>query len=246
MPKDVILTPEGLEKLTDELEILRTDRRREVAERIKEAREFGDITENSEYDDAKNEQAMLEARIATLEEKLGAAQVIDAAEISTEAVQIGSVVHVKDEKTGKSQKFTIVGSAEANPSEQRLSNESPVGKALIGHKRGEIVSVQVPRGPARKLKITKIDVGLYRAPVSRVLRHDAPRLDSPSGDDPRGDVGVEPHETLGVGCEDEQPTVRRVAQCAAHQQPPVGHPRAHERDVRRPVRARRSMRSSVA
>ena len=160
MPKDVILTPEGLEKLTDELEILRTDRRREVAERIKEAREFGDISENSEYDDAKNEQAMLEARIATLEEKLGAAQVIDAAEISTDAVDIGSVVHVKDEKTGKSQKFTIVGSAEANPTEQRLSNESPVGKALIGHKRGEIVSVQVPRGPARKLKITKIDVGL--------------------------------------------------------------------------------------
>ena len=160
MPKDVILTPEGLEKLTDELEVLRTNRRREVAERIKEAREFGDITENSEYDDAKNEQAMLEARIATLEEKLGAAQVIDASEISTDNVQIGSVVHLKDEKTGKSQKFTIVGSAEANPTEQRLSNESPVGKALIGHKRGDIVSVHVPRGPARKLKITKIDIGL--------------------------------------------------------------------------------------
>ncbi len=160
MPKDVLLTPEGLEKLTDELESLRTKRRREVAERIKEAREFGDISENSEYDDAKNEQAMLEARIAQLEEKLGAAQVIDAADISTDNVQIGSVVHVKDEKTGKSQKFTIVGSAEANPTAQRLSNESPVGKALLGHKRGEIVSVQVPRGPARKLKITKIDVGL--------------------------------------------------------------------------------------
>ena len=137
MPKDVILTPDGLEKLTDELEILRTDRRREVAERIKEAREFGDITENSEYDDAKNEQAMLEARIAQLEEQLSAAQVIDAADISTDAVQIGSIVHVKDEKTGKSQKFTIVGSAEANPAEQRLSNESPVGKALIGHKRND-------------------------------------------------------------------------------------------------------------
>ena len=101
MPKDVILTPEGLEKLKDELEILRTDRRREVAERIKEAREFGDISENSEYDDAKNEQAMLEPRIAQLEEKLRAAQVIDAAEISTDVVQVGSIVHVKDEKTGK-------------------------------------------------------------------------------------------------------------------------------------------------
>ena len=160
MPKDVILTPDGLEKLTEELEVLRTDRRREVAERIKEAREFGDIAENSEYDDAKNEQAMLEARIAQLEERLSAAQVIDAADISTDAVQIGSVVHVKDEKTGKSQKYTIVGSAEANPGEQKLSNESPVGKALIGHKRNDVVSVQVPRGPARKLKITKIDVGL--------------------------------------------------------------------------------------
>jgi transcription elongation factor GreA len=160
MPKDVILTPDGLEKLTEELELLRNDRRREVAERIKEAREFGDIAENSEYDDAKNEQAMLEARIAQLEERLSAAQVIDAADLSTDAVGIGSVVHVKDEKTGKSQKYTIVGSAEANPAEQKLSNESPVGKALIGRKRNEVVSVQVPRGPARKLKITKIDVGL--------------------------------------------------------------------------------------
>lgn len=160
MPKDVILTPEGLEKLQEELEVLQTDRRREVAERIKEAREFGDIAENSEYDDAKNEQMMLEARIAQLEERLRSAQVIDAKDITTDAVQVGSIVHVKDEKTGKSVKYTIVGSAEANPSENKLSNESPVGQALIGHKRGEIVSVQVPRGPARKLKITKIDVGL--------------------------------------------------------------------------------------
>jgi transcription elongation factor GreA len=160
MPKDVILTPEGLEKLQEELETLQTDRRREVAERIKEAREFGDIAENSEYDDAKNEQMMLEARIAQLEDRLRSAQVIDAKDITTDAVQVGSIVHVKDEKTGKSVKYTIVGSAEANPSENRLSNESPVGRALIGHKRGEIVSVQVPRGPARKLKITKIDVGL--------------------------------------------------------------------------------------
>jgi transcription elongation factor GreA len=160
MPKEVILTPDGLEKLTDELDVLRNDRRREVAERIKEAREFGDIAENAEYDDAKNEQAMLEARIAQLEERLSAAQVIDAADVSTDAVGIGTVVHVKDEKTGKSQKYTIVGSAEANPAEQKLSNESPVGKALMGKKRNDVVSVQVPRGPARKLKITKIDVGL--------------------------------------------------------------------------------------
>jgi transcription elongation factor GreA len=160
MTKDVILTPEGLEKLQEELETLRTTRRREVAERIKEAREFGDIAENSEYDDAKNEQAMVESRIAQLEERVRGAQVIDKSEIPTDKVQIGTLVHVKDEKTGKSVKYTIVGSAEANPGESRLSNESPVGRALMGHKRGEIVSVQVPRGPARKLKITKIDVGL--------------------------------------------------------------------------------------
>jgi transcription elongation factor GreA len=160
MARDVILTPEGLEKLKDELEELQTVRRREVAERIKEAREFGDISENSEYDDAKNEQMMLEQRIARLEERLRSASVVDAKDISTDSVQVGSTVSVKDEQTGKSQKFTIVGSAEANPSQSRLSNESPVGRALIGHKRNDVVSVQVPRGPARKLKITKIDVGL--------------------------------------------------------------------------------------
>ena len=160
MPKDVILTPEGLQRLKDELEQLSTARRREVAERIKEAREFGDITENAEYDDAKNEQAMVESRIATLQEKLRLATGIQTEDLSTDVVQIGSVVHVKDEKTGKSVKYTIVGSAEARPEEHKLSNESPVGRALIGRKRNETVAVKVPRGPARKLKITKIDVGL--------------------------------------------------------------------------------------
>lgn len=160
MPKDVILTPEGLEKLKEELEHLSTEKRREVAARIKEAREFGDISENSEYDDAKNEQAMLESRILTLEEKLRSAQVIDADEVSSDVVGIGTTVHVKDEKTDKTQKFTIVGSAEADMAEMKLSNESPVGRALIGHKKNDVVSVQVPKGPARKLKITKIEVGL--------------------------------------------------------------------------------------
>jgi transcription elongation factor GreA len=160
MPRDVILTPEGLQKLKDELSHLQNDRRREVAERIKDAREFGDISENAEYDDAKNEQAMLEAKIAQLEERIRAATIVNPDDLSNDVVQIGSVVHVKDEKTGKSQKFTIVGSAEANPAENKLSNESPVGRALLGHKRNETVSVQVPKGPARKFKITKIDVGL--------------------------------------------------------------------------------------
>ena len=157
MPRDVILTPEGLEELKAKIEHLSTERRREVAERIKEAREFGDIAENSEYDDAKNEQAMLEKQIADLEDKLRSAQVIDKKSITNEVVSVGTTVHVKDEKSGKSQKFSIVGSAEANPAEGKLSNESPVGKALIGKKRNEIVSVPVPKGPARKLKITKIE-----------------------------------------------------------------------------------------
>src|SRR5436305_4373928 len=160
MPRDIILTKDGLEELKQKIDYLSNDRRREVDERIKEAREFGDISENSEYDDAKNEQAMLESRIAQLQEKLGMATVIQAKDLSTDVVQVGSVVHVKDEKTGKSVKYTIVGSAEAKPDEHKLSNESPVGRALIGRRRNETVAVKVPRGPARKLKITKIDVGL--------------------------------------------------------------------------------------
>ena len=158
--KEVILTSQGYKKLAEEIEHLQTEKRREVAERIRVAREFGDIAENAEYDDAKNEQAMLEARIATVAEKLRMATVIEPDALSTEVVTVGSVVHVKDEKTGKSARYTIVGSAEAKPAENKLSNESPVGRALLGHKRNETVSVQVPRGPARKLKITKIDVGV--------------------------------------------------------------------------------------
>ena len=157
MARDTVLTPQGLEDLKARIEHLRGDRRREVAERIKEAREFGDISENSEYDDAKNEQAMLEKQISDLEEKLRNARVIDEKDVDTGVVSVGATVHVKDQKTDKSTKFKIVGSSEANPSEQKLSNESPVGQDLLGHKRGDIVTVPVPRGPARKLKITKIE-----------------------------------------------------------------------------------------
>jgi transcription elongation factor GreA len=152
-----VITQEGLEKLKEEIEHLSTVKRREVAERIKEAREFGDIAENAEYDDAKNEQALLEQRIAQLEERVRRATVIDDKDISTDQVQVGSTVHVKDQKSGDSQKFQIVGSAEADPTEHKLSNESPIGKALLGHKRNEVVTVDVPRGPKRKLKITKIE-----------------------------------------------------------------------------------------
>ena len=157
MPKETILTQQGLDDLKAKIEHLSTERRREVAARIKEAREFGDIAENAEYDDAKNEQAMLEKQISDLEEKLRNAKVIDKKSINTEAVGVGVTVHVKDQKTDKSNKYTIVGATEADPAEHKLSNESPIGKALLGKKRGEIVSVPVPRGPARKLKITKIE-----------------------------------------------------------------------------------------
>jgi len=155
--RQAVITPEGLEKLKEEIENLSTERRREVAARIKEAREFGDISENAEYDDAKNEQALLEARIAQLEERLRRATVIDEKEVGTDEVTVGSVVHVKDQKSGDSQKFQIVGSTEADPLEQKLSNESPIGKALIGRKRNDVVTVEVPRGPRKKLKITKIE-----------------------------------------------------------------------------------------
>ncbi len=136
MPKDVILTPQGLEKLKAELEDLTTTKRREVAERIKDAREYGDISENSEYDDAKNEQAMLEGKIL---------------------VQVGSAVTIKPEK-GKSETYTIVGSAESDPKQRKLSNESPVGRALIGKGKGEKVTVALPNGQSRTLTVEKIEV----------------------------------------------------------------------------------------
>jgi transcription elongation factor GreA len=153
--KDVILTPEGYENLKRELEHLRTEKRREVAERIRVAREFGDIAENAEYDDAKNEQAMLEHKIAQLEERLLDARVIDTGEVDTSVVSIGSVVRLRDVDAKQTVEYHIVGSAEANPAEQKLSNESPVGKAIMGRKKGETVEVAVPRGTL-KFKIMEI------------------------------------------------------------------------------------------
>jgi transcription elongation factor GreA len=153
--KEVILTAEGYEKLKQEIEHLSTQKRREVADRIRIAREFGDIAENAEYDDAKNEQAMLEHRIATLEERLVAARVIDAGDVSKDVVSIGSKVRLRDVDAKETIEYHIVGSAEANPAEHRLSNESPVGKAIIGHKKGETVEVSTPRG-SMKYKILEI------------------------------------------------------------------------------------------
>ena len=155
MPKDVILTAQGLETLQRELDELQTTKRREVAERIKEAREFGDISENSEYDDAKNEQAMLEHRIAQLEERLLSARVITKKEISKDSVSVGSTVRLRDIAANKTVEYHIVGSAEANPAENKLSNESPVGKAIMGCKKGDTVEVTAPRG-SLKFKILEI------------------------------------------------------------------------------------------
>ncbi len=153
--KEVILTPEGYEKLKHEIEELSTTRRREVAERIRIAREFGDIAENAEYDDAKNEQMLLEHRIATLEERLRSARVIAKGEVKKDEVSVGSKVKLKDMETNKTVEYRIVGSAEANPSESKLSNESPVGKAILGKKKGETVDVVAPRGTL-KFKILEI------------------------------------------------------------------------------------------
>ena len=153
--KEVILTPEGYEKLKGEIEQLSTVKRREVAERIRTAREFGDIMENAEYDDAKNEQAMLEHRIATLEERLRDARVIDTSEVSADAVSVGTRVRLRDLEAGKTVEYHIVGSAEADPAEKKLSNESPVGRAIMGRKKGETVEVAAPRGTL-KFKIMEI------------------------------------------------------------------------------------------
>ena len=144
--KDVFLTPEGLEKLENELDDLKSVKRKEVAERIKQALAFGDISENSEYDQAKNEQGKLEERILKLENILRNAKLIDEDEITTDIVSIGSKVIVSDIEFDEQMEYTIVGSAEADPYRGRISNESPVGSALLGRKSGDIVDVQVPDG----------------------------------------------------------------------------------------------------
>jgi transcription elongation factor GreA len=144
--KQIILTPEGLKKIEQKLEHLKSVRRREVAERIKQAIEFGDISENSEYDEAKNEQAFIEGEILTLEKMLRNAKLIDEGEISAEVVTLGSNVVLKDLEFGDELEYTIVGSAEADPSEFKISNESPVGEAILGQKVGSIVEVNVPAG----------------------------------------------------------------------------------------------------
>jgi transcription elongation factor GreA len=144
MNKEIALTPEGQAKLEDELLHLETVRRREVGERIKEAKEFGDISENSEYDDAKNEQAFVESRIIEVTAILARATIIDAPKKS-DKVGLGSKVQLKD-STGKTTTYQVVGSAEADPAEAKISNESPVCSSILGHKKGDVVKVTTPSG----------------------------------------------------------------------------------------------------
>jgi len=153
--KQTILTAEGLKKIEQKLEYLKSVRRREVAERIQQAIEFGDISENSEYEDAKNEQAFIEGEVLTLEKMLRNAKLIDEDEISGDVVTLGSTVILKDLEFGDELEYTIVGSAEADPTEFRISNESPVGEAILGRQVGSVVEVNVPAG---SLKYEIIDI----------------------------------------------------------------------------------------
>ena len=155
--KETLLTYEGLKKLEEELEYLKTEKRREVAERIKVALGFGDLSENSEYDEAKNEQAQVEMKIVDLENKLRNVKIIDEDEIDTKTVQVGNTVQVLDMEYDEKIDYTIVGSEEADLLENKISNESAIGKALLGKKKNEVVEVEAPGGllSFKILKITK-------------------------------------------------------------------------------------------
>ena len=146
MEKDIFFTPEGLEKIENEIEYLKIVRRKEVSERIKVALGYGDLSENSEYDEAKNEQAQVEERIAKLEMMVRNAKIIDEKDLNTDVVNIGSSVKVRELDTMEEDEYTIVGSAEADPLEGKISNESPVGSKLIGNRVGDVVEVEVPDG----------------------------------------------------------------------------------------------------
>ena len=155
--KDVILTQEGYDNLDKELNYLKTEKRAEIAERIKVALGFGDLSENSEYDEAKNAQAENEGKIAELENKIRHAKIIDEAEIDTKTVQIGNTVKLYDVEFEEEVEYTIVGSTEVNLAENKISNESPIGKALLGAKKGSTVEVNAPAGVIKYqiLSITK-------------------------------------------------------------------------------------------
>ncbi|PKQ36705.1 MAG: transcription elongation factor GreA [Actinobacteria bacterium HGW-Actinobacteria-1] len=155
MQKEVALTPEGQARLEQELIHLETVRRREVGERIKEAKEFGDISENSEYDDAKNEQAWVESRIIEVNQILAHATIIQSPK-RKDKVTLGSKVELRDVETSEIHSYQLVGSAEADPVHDKISNESPVGQAVIGHKKGDIVRVTTPRGSVIEYEVVSI------------------------------------------------------------------------------------------
>lgn len=146
MPKELVLTADGLRKLQEEYDSLKTVKRKEVAEKIKVARGFGDLSENSEYDEAKNEQAIVEARIAEVEAMLKIARVVDEKELSADRVNVGTTVKLKDLEFDEVEEYHIVGSTESDPINNKISDESPMGKALLGHKSGERVNVDAPSG----------------------------------------------------------------------------------------------------
>ena len=147
--KEVILTAQGLKKIEDELDQLRTVSRRRVADRIRDSKSYGELTDNSEFEDAKNEQAFVEGRINELKQILAAARVVEWEDILTDQVSIGLIVEVKDLESGDKWEWTIVGTFEADPAQDRISNESPVGEALMGKKVGDVAAVAVPAGKAK-------------------------------------------------------------------------------------------------
>lgn len=153
--KEILVTKGGYKQLEEELDYLIGTKRREVAERIKIAREFGDISENAEFDDAKYEQAMLELRISQIDQKLKNATILDMRKVNTTVVSVGSAVTVQDLNNGELIDYMIVGSTESDPANRRISNESPIGSALVGKKVDEKVSIQVPKGLI-EYKIVKI------------------------------------------------------------------------------------------
>ncbi|MBU1992395.1 transcription elongation factor GreA [Patescibacteria group bacterium] len=155
--KATLVTREGLRKLQEELDYLKSVKRKEVAKRIKEAISYGDLSENSEYEDAKNDQAFIEGRVIDLEDKIKYAKIIDDKQKKGKTVQIGSTVIIErvDSKSGEHEEYTIVGSTEADPINNKISNESPVGKALLGKSSGEKVKVDVPKGDI-EYKIVKL------------------------------------------------------------------------------------------
>ncbi|MDQ7843483.1 MAG: transcription elongation factor GreA [Armatimonadota bacterium] len=154
--KHTILTPEGLRKLEEELEFLKTVKRKEIAERIKASKAFGDISENAEYEDAKNEQAFVEGRILQLDQLLRTAKVVDNHDAPPDTIVVGCTVRLQELGSGEEITYTIVGSAEADPDRDRISNESPVGRALLGRRAGDVVEVAVPAGKMayRVLQVT--------------------------------------------------------------------------------------------